>query len=200
MSERADRTIRAMVGVLAAAVVLVAGALWVLPGGGAGSTPDPPEQASVVVGDAPAPRARLPATPQVDTYQIFGGKNPFQRPELGADGAATTTTSVPGDGGGTTTSTTQPGGGTGTTSTTTTTIQPGTDPVRGTTIALVEVFVENGVDTALVRVNGQLYEVVEGEVFAGRFEVVDIDVAAGCADFLFGDRAFTLCEGQEIIK
>lgn len=200
MSERADRTIRAMVGVLAAAVVLVAGALWLLPRGGAGSTAEEPRQASVVVGDAPAPRAQLPAPAQVDTYQIFGGKNPFQRPDRGADEAATTTTSVPGDGGGTTTSTTQPGGVTGTTSTTTTTIQPGTDPVRGTTIALVEVFVENGVDTALVRVNGQLFEVVEGEVFAGRFEVVDIDVTAGCADFLFGDRAFTLCEGQEIIK
>lgn len=201
-----DRALRPAVGVIAVAVLLLGGALWVLPGGGAGTTPEPSAPAAVVVDDSPA-RAQLPpAAPAAESYQVFGGKNPFQRPEGGTPGSPSTSTSIPdGGGGGGTTSTTQPGGGGGGgggggSGSTTTTVQPGTDPTRGTTIALVEVFVENGVEKAVVRVDGQLYEVVEGQVFAGRFQVVEIDIVTGCADFLYGDRAFTLCEGQEIIK
>ncbi|MGI9016422.1 MAG: hypothetical protein ACR2HR_04820 [Euzebya sp.] len=38
----------------------------------------------------------------------------------------------------------------------------------------------------------------EGEVFADRFQVLDIDGL--CATFLFGASRFTVCEGESIVK
>lgn len=71
--------------------------------------------------------------------------------------------------------------------------------VGATTIALVDVFVDDdGEPAALVTVNGTGYEVREGDPFATRFQIIDI--SGDCGTFLFGDNRFTLCEGQEIRK
>jgi hypothetical protein len=113
----------------------------------------------------------------------------------------TTTTTTPGTGGGTTTTTTTffpPGGGGGTS--TTTTVVPGQDPIRGTTIALVDVFAEGSEKKAVVRVNGRLYVAAEGDTFAGDITLVRVDLGTRCADFTMGSRPFSLCVGQEIIK
>jgi 8-oxo-dGTP pyrophosphatase MutT (NUDIX family) len=203
------RDVRPLVAALAAAVVIVGAALFTLPDrqgaaapaaaavpGGAASAGDPPVVAQ---------RAALPETGvEVEAYQVFGGKNPFERP--GAPGQISTTTS-PGTG------TTLPGATTSTFPTTSfffpttttgggtiTTITPGTAPVRGTTVAVLDVYAVAGERTATIRVNGLVYVVKEGDVVAGTLRVVAIDLATECVDFLFGDRRFRLCVGQEIIK
>lgn len=42
------------------------------------------------------------------------------------------------------------------------------------------------------------YEVGEGDVFADRFQLLDIE--GRCATMLFGDSRFTMCEGDSILK
>ncbi|HUG85236.1 MAG TPA: hypothetical protein VMM13_11765 [Euzebya sp.] len=76
---------------------------------------------------------------------------------------------------------------------------PSSAEVGDTRVSLTDVFIdEDGEPRVLVTVNGRTHEVGEGEVFAGRFQVLDIDGV--CATFLFGDSRFTLCEGESIIK
>ena len=43
-----------------------------------------------------------------------------------------------------------------------------------------------------VRVDGELWTVEEGALFAENFKLVRID--GMCAKFLFGDQSFTLCD------
>jgi hypothetical protein len=198
---RLDGLLRSAVGLLATAVAVVAGALWLLPIGGAEpGSPTGSQQvvAPDVVEDAGL-AAQVAAAGEVESYEVFGGKNPFQRPPEGG-AVPTTTTTTPGTGGGTTTTTTffPPGGGGGTS--TTTTVVPGQDPIRGTTIALVDVFAEGSEKKAVVRVNGRLYVAAEGDTFAGDITLVRVDLGTRCADFTMGSRPFSLCVGQEIIK
>jgi hypothetical protein len=197
---RLDGLLRSAVGVLATAVAVVGGALWLLPIGGA--EPDRGAgRAEVVapdgVGDAGI--AAQVAAGEVESYEVFGGKNPFQRPPEGGVAPTTTTTPVPGGATTTTTTTFFPPGPGGTTSTTTTVV-PGEDPIRGTTIALVDVFAEGSEKKATVRVNGRLYVAAEGDTFAGDITLVRVDLGTRCADFTMGSRPFSLCVGQEIIK
>jgi hypothetical protein len=63
---------------------------------------------------------------------------------------------------------------------------------------LVDVFQENNSPRAQVEVDGTVYTVSEGEVFADNFELVS--ASGECATMLFGDDQFTLCEGEEILK
>lgn len=68
-----------------------------------------------------------------------------------------------------------------------------------TTVTLLDV--DDLVDTderATVEVDGTAHTVAEGQVFADRFQLLDIE--AGCATLLFGDSRFTLCEGETIRK
>jgi hypothetical protein len=59
-------------------------------------------------------------------------------------------------------------------------------------IVLLDVFPLNGVDHAQVEVDGQAYNVAEGETFAGG--VFELRSASGnCATFVFGDEPFQLC-------
>ena len=197
---RLDGVLRSAVALLATAVVVVAGALWLLPIGSAGPAPpaaSPQALAADVVED-PGAAAQVAAAGEVESYEVFGGKNPFQRPPDGGTAPTTTTTPVPGTGG-TTTSTTFfppfPGG-----TSTTTTVVPGQDPIRGTTIALVDVFAEGSEKKAVVRVNGRLYVAAEGDTIAGDITLVRVDLGTRCADFTMGSRPFSLCVGQEIIK
>jgi hypothetical protein len=157
----------------------------------------------------------LPVEPagEFESYEVFGGKNPFERPIPIPEGGVETTTSTTSAGQSTTTSaagssTTTTSGGSTTSSTSpgttkpgsTTTTQGGNEPIRGTSVTLLEVFVDGGEVVATVRVNGTVYKVSEGDVFAGGFLVVSLDLGTGCGVFQYGGRQFGLCEGEQIIK
>jgi hypothetical protein len=81
------------------------------------------------------------------------------------------------------------GGGTGT--------ENGFEP-SGTRVTLVEIRDVEGVFRATVTVDGTDYDVGVGDTFAGAFKVVSLDPDSGV--FLFGDNAFELSVGQEILK
>src|SRR3990172_4720807 len=68
----------------------------------------------------------------------------------------------------------------------------------GIRITLVEIRDVGGVLRATVKVDGTDYDVGVGDTFAGDFKVVSLDPDSGV--FLFGDNAFELSEGQEILK
>ena len=196
------RDIRPLVAAVAAAVVIVGVALMALPERDTAAAPLDVDAEAPVGPATEQARAVLPDTgPEIEAYQVFGGKNPFERPGMVSTTTIPTTT-IPGfpttTPSGVTTipgfPTTTPGGGT------TTTITPGSEPIRGTTVAVLDVYADFGQPTATIRVNGQVFVVQEGDVVDGTLEVVAIDLATECVDFLFGDRRFTLCVGQEIIK
>lgn len=69
---------------------------------------------------------------------------------------------------------------------------------EGRVVTLIDVFTSDGEAVAVVQVDSTLYEVRQGDDFAGNFRVISIDPP--CATFLFGDDAFTLCEGQRTLK
>ncbi|MFV1989595.1 MAG: hypothetical protein ACC652_02510 [Acidimicrobiales bacterium] len=134
----------------------------------------------------------------IETFEVFGGRNPFERPisfESGTTLPGDTSTTQPGD-----TGTTNPdGSGSGTESTTTQTTS--LDPTQRRTVELKEIY-SNGTETvANVQVDGILYtELAEGDVFATTFKVVSLSLAEQCGDFLNGDVAFELCVGESILK
>jgi hypothetical protein len=49
-------------------------------------------------------------------------------------------------------------------------------------------------------VGSTVYTVTEGQTFATSYQVVSLDVAEGCGEFLFGDAPFSLCVGEQVIK
>ncbi len=75
---------------------------------------------------------------------------------------------------------------------------PGDGFTPTTTIALVEVRDVGGVLRATVTVNGESYDVGVGETFAGSYRVVSLTEEMGV--FMFGDNAFQLNVGQQILK
>lgn len=77
----------------------------------------------------------------------------------------------------------------------------GTDTVvcEGRTVTLIDVYVTgDGEAVAVVQVDSTLYEVGRGDTFAQNFQVVSIDPP--CVTLLYGDDAFTLCEGERTLK
>lgn len=68
----------------------------------------------------------------------------------------------------------------------------------GHRVSLVDVFEEDGESKAVVRVDDVLYEVETGEVFASSFQVRSVE--SPCVTLLYGDDAFTLCEGESVLK
>lgn len=86
-------------------------------------------------------------------------------------------------------------GTTDTTVSTDTTI-PGT--VDGIVVRLLDIYEIGGVLRARIEVVGVEYDVGVGETFATNFKIVSLDTDS--AVILFGDNAFELVIGQEIIK
>lgn len=83
-----------------------------------------------------------------------------------------------------------------TTGTTTSRQEPNeTQTIGGHRVTLLDIFTRDGRPMAQVRVDGDTYVVAEGDTFAGNFKLGSIQ--GGCANFLFGDQAFTLCEPGE---
>jgi len=68
----------------------------------------------------------------------------------------------------------------------------------GTVITLEEIRDTAGVLRATVVVNGISYDVGVGETFAGSYKVISLSTTKGV--FMFGDSAFELSIGQEILK
>jgi hypothetical protein len=169
MSPRNKRALAGLTGVAVAA--LAAGAFFFFTSGGGqepGSTPVAPA--------APAPKApkkdgkdAKPAKHRTPKFAFFGGRDPFV-PLVVAD----TSGGVASVG--------SPGGGQQVADQTT---------VGGHDVSLIDI---NG-DRVQVSVDGQTYNVEPGESFAGNFELVS--VSGGCANFLFGDQSFTLCQAGE---
>jgi hypothetical protein len=63
---------------------------------------------------------------------------------------------------------------------------------------LIEIRDVEGVLRATVKVDDTDYDVGVGDTFAGSFKVVSLDPDSGV--FLYGDNAFELSVGQEILK
>lgn len=166
-----------------------------------------------------------PGAISVATYEVFLSRDPFQPVVPVADGDTSTTPATPTDGQPTGSPTTGP-----TTAPTTTPTSgpggpgsgPGTDPGTGPgtgpddpategpscvtgkavvcdghVVELVDV-VAGEPPTAVVRVDETAYEVTAGQAFAESFEVLAIE--GSCATLLYGDDAFTLCEGESVLK
>jgi hypothetical protein len=68
----------------------------------------------------------------------------------------------------------------------------------GTTITLQEIRDVAGIIRATVIVNGISYDVGVGETFAGSYKVISLTATKGV--FMFGDSAFELTVGQQILK
>ena len=73
----------------------------------------------------------------------------------------------------------------------------GFDP-SGTTITLQEIRDVAGTLRATITVNGTSYDVGVGDTFAGSYKVVSLSSTKGV--FMFGDSAFELSVGQQILK
>lgn len=76
-------------------------------------------------------------------------------------------------------------------------VDDGTVVCDGQVVKLVDVF-DDGQPGAVVQIDETVYEVRVGETFAGNYLVRSIDPP--CATLLFGDDAFTLCEGESALK
>lgn len=205
----------AKIGGIAILLIL---ALRVLPGvlfGGGGSDPD--EDAFATVTPGPAPIAPFSGVPE--TALTFTDKNPFE-PLASTDEGATASEVptetvpvieppividplVPDDGD------TMLGGGTDPAVSDPATADPGSTPTTAQgpparqpdRVGLLEVFTAlDGAPHARLRVNDTVHEVREGADFAVSYRLLDVDVTSRCAQLLFGDDRFSLCEGDETLK
>lgn len=184
--------VAALVGVL----LLIVGLLVVRPllgGTDEGQTTPPPATA----GAAPTTTlAQLigPSTSVTASDAAAGSvKDPFKPLVSAGSAAAATESGVTADSGSATATTlatgsTVAGAGSGTAST------PGGGSTTNREVALVSI--SNG--TAKVTVDGTPYSVTEGERFADGYRAVDIN--SECASFESATTAFTLCEGEAVLK
>jgi hypothetical protein len=185
-----------LVAALAGVLLLAVGLLVVRPLlGGSDQGQAPPAVTSA--GAAPAtttPQLIAPSTSVTTSADAGSVKDPF-KPLVSTGSAAAATGSgasaaASGSATGTTVATgsTVAGAGTGTAST------PGGGASTERQVALVSI--KGG--TAKVTVDGKAYSVTEGESFAGGYRAVDIN--SECASFESGTTAFTLCEGEAVLK
>jgi hypothetical protein len=184
--------VAALVGVL----LLIVGLLVVRPllGGTDQSRTAPPPATAGAVPTTTLAQLIGPSTSVTASGEVAGSvKDPF-KPLLSAGSAAAATESgVTADGGSATATTvatgsTVAGAGAGTAST----------PAGGTSTERQVALVSIKGGTARVTVDGTPYSVTEGERFAGEYRAVDIN--SECASFESATTAFTLCEGEAVLK
>ena len=186
-----------LVAALAGVLLLIVGLLVVRPllGGTDEGQTAPPATAGAV----PATTTTLaqligPSTSVTASGEAAGSvKDPFKPLVSTGSAAAATEAGVTADSGSATATTvatgsTVAGAGTGTAST------PGGGSTAERKVALVSI--SNG--TAKVTVDGTPYSVTEGERFADDYRAVDIN--SECASFESASTAFTLCEGEAVLK
>ena len=185
-----------LVAALAGVLLLAVGLLVVRPLlGGSGQGQAPPAVTSA--GAAPAtttPQLIAPSTSVTASDAAGSVKDPFKPLVSAGSAAAATGSGLSAAAGGSATATTVAtgstvaGAGAGTAST------PGGGASTERQVALVSI--KDG--TAKVTVDGKAYSVTEGESFAGGYRAVDIN--SECASFESGTTAFTLCEGEAVLK
>ena len=200
--------------VLVLAVVVLPGLLF----GGGGDDDDldfPP------VAQSATTTTLAPEDAPAETFESFTDKNPFEPlidvtpavADVGTsvDPSPTTTVPFPDDGSfgfpsEGPTPTFPPDGGDGTSGggETTSTTEPGPPPPparQPDRVSLLEVYTDQGgTVVASVRVNDVTHQVAEGDEFATSYRVLDLDIGTRCAQLLFGDDRFGLCEGEETLK
>ena len=146
-----------------------AAALPVVPGSAAAS-PEPvaTEEPSEEASGEPAP----------ETFEIYSVRDPFQQLVQVAPVASATATPTP-----------EPSDSEDPQATATAT---------STTVSMDQVGTDEGVLTASVTVDGQSFEVREGEAISGSFTL--LAVAGQCGTFADGGEQFTLCQGEQIVR
>jgi hypothetical protein len=189
LSDRDRRTL--IIGGVVLGVILVGYLLFtMLSGGGGSATPSFAPVSPGSTGSSPSASGSPSLAPSVQPAQTFTGRDPFSIPPVLVTTSPPQTTGPSGSGSGTP----PPSSGSSTPSTSPPPTNPGggsSTVVGGHTVVLLDVFPQNGTDTAQVEVDGQVYNVSVGNTFAGRFELVS--TSGNCADFLYGDQSFTLC-------
>ena len=153
-----------------------------------GTSPGASTGGVVVAEPTPSP-SPSPSKERHGQKLVFSGRDPFDATQGGGSIASSTTET------------------TGTSGTSGTTVEPSVSPAGSPspgpsggssqtfgeqTVVLVSIFQEGGVDKAQVEVDGTVYTVAPGDTFAASYQLVAI--SGSCADFLYGDQAFTLCE------
>ncbi len=229
VAQRPRRTLTITLGVVIGLVALYLGWVFIGQPLLTGDTTDdtdvvaaPPTDAATEVGtDGSAVPAQSPSTeladggePVVETYEVFLSRDPFKpvRPAPApVNGGEAPVQPAPGDeqqepssGGQDPSDDQTPAGGD-------TDVGDGTDttgalpPTGGdaTTVdtrevTLVDVLHGDSEPQAVVEVNGTIHQVGVGQRFADNFQVLALDEP--CATLLFGDDAFTLCEGERVLK
>ena len=203
---RGNRRVKVLAGIAVAILLFTVVLPKVLGGGGDGTANDSftPVTTSPDVGpetDGDAPR---------ETFETFSSKNPF-KPLVdltpAADTAAPDTTAtvetIPAD----TSITPDPSleGGlaqipSDDAGSTTTTVPP-PPPRQPDRVSLLEVYThQSNRPVASVRVNDVTYQVARGDEFATSYRVVSLDTRDRCAQLLYGDDSFVICEGEEVRK
>lgn len=177
LTERDRRTVT--IGGIIVGVLLGGFLLFSFLGGEEEPFPAIPETPPVPTSPSPSPGGGPP-------IQNFTGRDPFSvPPALSPSPPPTSPGGSP--------SPTVPGGGR--TSPTPSPTVPGggsSQNVGGSTVVLLDIFERDGATHVQVEVDGDVFDVVIGEQFAGgRFELRS--VSGNCATFLFGDEQFTLC-------
>ena len=137
-----------------------------------------------------------PVTPEEPAFEVFSARDPFDQlvvdstapgvadtTDTGATVPSDTTTQTPIGGTDPSGSTPAPGGGQTT--------------VGTTTIALEDVFAEDGVDKVNLVINGEGYEAAEDQTVA---DVTVLDIEGSCATMRYEDTRFILCEGEHVQK
>jgi hypothetical protein len=185
-----------LVAALAGVLLLIVGLLVVRPllGGSDQGQTTPPAATAGAVPTTTIAQLIGPSTSVTASGAAAGSvKDPFKPLVSAGSAAAATESGVTADSGSATATTvatgsTVAGAGTGTAST------PGGGAPTERQVALVSI--SNG--TAKVTVDGTPYSVTEGERFADGYRAVDIN--SECASFESGTTAFTLCEGEAVLK
>jgi hypothetical protein len=180
-----DRRAMIILGIIAAVAI---GFFFLTRGGG------PTEEEAVPPG-APSPPPAVSPTPSPEPrpprFTFFSGRDPFLplvvAPEAVGE-APTGETPAPGESPGEPVTEPSPGAeGEAVTETGTT--------IGGHTVRVIDIFQQGGEQVVQVEIDGETFVVSEGEEFSDNFRLESIQGA--CADFLFGDEPFTLCEGGE---
>jgi hypothetical protein len=160
-------------------VVLLAGGLYMMFSRGGGEPVAVP-QPGAVSAPAPAPSPSPSPTGQAgnggNEQLVFSGRDPFQPlvdPNAASSGSSGSTVSPAGS------PPPAPSGGSSIT-------------IDGHTVVLLDLFSQNGNDMAQVEVDGTVYTAQVGETFAQNFTLQSVN--GSCADFLYGNQTFTLCE------
>ncbi len=188
-----DRKVQ--MGIAGALAALLVGFLLVkMLGGGGGSTATPPPGGTTF---QPQPQVTPSPSPSPTTVLVFSGRDPFQNLFGSQGGGSNPPPSGPGG-----SSSPPPSGGSSSPPPSGSTSPPPTGQgghgssivIGGHSVLLDDVFIaQGGIRKAQVEVDGTVYTVAAGESFDDSFKLVSFP-SSSCANFVYGDEGFTLCE------